>query len=209
MSMGTGGMGVLVDANILLSRTLRDWTLLLSWLPKPSGMYDVMWTEDVITEYTYHRRKKLPFASDRQLTDVRRKLFDMFPAGLISDFEIDPTAAYKDPHDAHLHGAAIHGDADIILTQNVKDVQFADDLPYEVYTADDFFLLIDDSSPGTVREVLEYQLTHWVRQKNKHPELDHPTLPKRLEKAGAPGFADRVLSHIRQTEFSIPRLGAS
>ncbi|MDJ0363108.1 PIN domain-containing protein [Rhodococcus sp. H29-C3] len=201
MSISTGGMSVLVDANILLSRTLRDWTFLLSWHPRGT-MYDIKWTEDVVTEYAYHRRKKVPFASDAQLTDVRRKLTDNVPEGLISGFEIDPTLGYRDEEDAHLHAAAVHGDVDIILSQNIKDVRFADDLPYEVYTADEFFILVDDSSPAIVAEVLEYQFAHWLKRKNARPNDEHFTLPKRLERAQAPLFAERVLRHIRQSDLS-------
>lgn len=191
----------MVDANILLSRTLRDWTFLLSWYPQ-GNLYDIKWTEDIITEYTYHRRKKVPFASDQQLTDVRRKLIDTVPEGLIAGFEIDPTLEYNDKGDAHLHAAAAYGDVDIILSQNIKDVRFADDLPYEVYTADEFFILVDDSAPAIVSEVLEFQLRHWIKGKSARPNDDHPTLPKRLESANAPQFADRVLRHMRRSDLS-------
>ncbi len=46
---------VFVDANVLYSRTQRDW---LGLLHRDTDAFEVFWSEDVITEALYHLRKK-------------------------------------------------------------------------------------------------------------------------------------------------------
>ena len=43
-----------MDANVLYSRTLRDWMLMLRL--EADGMYVVLTTEDILTEVLYHFR---------------------------------------------------------------------------------------------------------------------------------------------------------
>ncbi|MBM4686397.1 hypothetical protein GS532_22210 [Rhodococcus hoagii] len=58
--MGSGrNTSVLVDANILYSRTLRDWLALL-YLDASSDMFEVKWTDDIMVEFQYNLRKKNP-----------------------------------------------------------------------------------------------------------------------------------------------------
>ncbi len=74
---------VLLDANILYSRTLRDWIALLQ--NHSEGLFSVAWTEDIMVETLYHLRKDHPLWSDAQIGGLRRKLekpsqVDRFPA---------------------------------------------------------------------------------------------------------------------------------
>ncbi|MGB4834514.1 MAG: hypothetical protein WBP28_00340 [Nostocoides sp.] len=52
-------LGVLVDANVLYSRTLRDWLFLLK-LRSEAGMFTVYATEDIIAEVLYRLRRDNP-----------------------------------------------------------------------------------------------------------------------------------------------------
>ncbi|MET8779645.1 PIN domain-containing protein [Nocardia sp. NPDC004654] len=121
---------VLVDANILYSRTLRDWLCLL-YLRGGAGMFQVFWTEDIMAEALYHRRKKNPFLSEEQIGGIRRKtVAALGEDSLITGYRIDATLAYPDAYDAHVHCAAIHGEIDIVLTANGSDLEDMGDLPY-------------------------------------------------------------------------------
>ncbi|MFD7843458.1 hypothetical protein ACFV4K_11060 [Nocardia sp. NPDC059764] len=62
---------VLVDANILYSRTLRDWLSLL-YLRGGHGMFQVFWTEDIMAETLYWLRKNNPHFSEAQIGGIRR-----------------------------------------------------------------------------------------------------------------------------------------
>ncbi|MEV6432478.1 PIN domain-containing protein [Nocardia sp. NPDC051463] len=183
---------VLVDANIFYSRTLRDWLCLL-YLRGGSEMFQVYWTEDIMAEALYHLRRKNPFLAEQQVGGIRRTIIETFgDHSQIVRYTIDRDLVYPDVMDAHVHGAAVHAEVDIVLTANRDDFDFdgSDDLTYEVYSADAFFELIDDSKPALVRAVAQEQLVYWVERKGK-------ALPEALRTAGADGFAERVRRHLQ------------
>lgn len=189
--------GVLVDANILYSRTLRDWLSLL-YLRGGHGMFRVFWTEDVMAETLYWRRKRNPLLDEEQVGGIRRRIAETFGDGsLITGYRIDKTISYPDLYDAHVHCAAVHAGVDIVLTANIDDFDFEefDDLPYEVYGADEFFQLVDDSKPELVRCVVKEQLAYWVPRGGK-------ALPQALRDAAAPDFADRVRQYLQAIDVA-------
>lgn len=188
---------VLLDANILYARTLRDWTLLQAEAP---GLFTVVWTEDVMVETLYHLRKNYPLWSDQQIGGLRKKLEKAFTGGKITGYQIDASLEYPDIGDAHLHAAAVHGGVDIIVTRNGKDLPYSDDLSYEIYEPDDFLLLVDDAAPQAVRAVTESQLCYFHKKSSADDGID---LPHHLRKAGAPEFATRVRGHLQQVDMSI------
>ncbi|BDZ61537.1 hypothetical protein GCM10025873_13280 [Demequina sediminis] len=49
---------VLLDANVLMSRTLRDAIFLIQ-IESP-GMFATCWTEDILAETLYHLRRRNP-----------------------------------------------------------------------------------------------------------------------------------------------------
>jgi len=49
---------VLLDANVLVSRTLRDWVLLLQ--ARAGGMFATCWTEDILAETIHAVRRRNP-----------------------------------------------------------------------------------------------------------------------------------------------------
>lgn len=189
---------VLVDANILYSRTLRDWIALLQ-VEVPS-LFNVTWTEDIMAETLYHLRKKHPMWSEQQVGGIRRNLEKAFAGGQIVGYQIDRTLEYPDIGDAHIHAAAIHGAVDIVVTANGKDLPYSEDLPYEIYHPDDFLLLVDDAAPQAVRAVTEKQLRHFHGQPSGSDGVD---LPARLVSADAPKFAGRVRQHLQHVDISI------
>ena len=107
MFMGASTTIVLPDANILYSRTLRDWLALCHL--QVDGWFEVMWTEDIMAEVIYRLRRDNPMASDRQIGGVRDKLVAVFSSGRIVGYAIDPDVSYPDIFDAHVHAAASMG----------------------------------------------------------------------------------------------------
>lgn len=184
---------VFVDANVLHSRTLRDWLLLLRLRQSVPGMFQLHTTEDVIAEVMVTLRRRHPLIVGRALATVRRHIVESIDE-VVEDF--DPAAvAYvgEDPNDRHVHAAAVASQADILLTtdQGLLSMADLDDLPYEIFTPDDFFVLVDDSSKALVAAVTEEQRRYWARKKH------HSGLEDALIKAGCPGFAARVREHLR------------
>ena len=177
---------VFVDSNVLYSRTLRDW-LGLIYLEEPQP-YAVFWTEDVVAEFLYHLRRDHPTWGGRRISSIRDHFCGTFENGRVADFDTT-TLVLPDPDDVHVHSAAVACDADILLTANVKD--FPGDLPYDVMTADEFFVLVDDSAPMAVHGATKRQAAYWGRKPGG------ADLPRGLTAAGCPRFADRVLDHLR------------
>ncbi len=68
--------------------------------------------------------------------------------------------------------------------------ELLDSLPYEVHSPDSFFCLLDDSSPKSVRLIVQRQLDYWSRRRGQF------NLCTQLVNAGAPEFAERVRAHL-------------
>ena len=84
----------------------------------------------------------------------------------------------------------------IVLTADKGFTQLTatqlDTLPYDVYHPDDFFILIDDSSPDTVRATTRDQLAYWCK---RSPEGFN--LVTALENSDCPQFAARIQQHLQ------------
>lgn len=182
-----GPSRVFVDANVLYSRTLLDWVgLLASDVDAPP--FRVYWSEDVLAEATYHLRKKHPDWDGRAVARARSLLEATFEGGRVEDYRPVVSLSPRDPGDAHVAAAAAACEAHYLLTQNAK--HFDDDATcYDVVTADEFFVLLDDASPDNVREAVARQMRYWCGKR------EEALLPEHLEKAGCPLFAERVRRH--------------
>ena len=182
--------GVIVDANVLFSRTLRDWLFLLR-NETGGGMFTVNATEDIIAETLYRLRRSRPAAPGHLIASVHDLVVEQLD-DRISDYQIDDSWPGTDPNDAHVHAAAVASGAGVVLTSDSGFTAIdPSGLPYEVHTPDSFFLLVDDSAPTKVRAVTAAQLRYWLA---KDGEAD---LPARLRNAGCPYFAERVRTHLQ------------
>lgn len=192
--LGMGTHGVFVDANVLYSRTLRDWLGLLYTVPE-TPPFQVYWTEDVLAEVIVHLRRGHPAWSGGRLTAIRDRIASTFEVGRVADFVIDGRWVGRDAGDGHVHSAAVACGADILLTANVRD--FRDDsAPYSVYAPDEFLVLVNNSVPQLVRRVIVSEVNYWLA-KGKEPHL-----PQNLRSAGCPDFAEQVRTHLQQLSAS-------
>ena len=177
---------IFVDANILMSRTLMDWLFMLR--AETGRMFSIVTSEDVLAEVEYSLRRLHPEAPGRLIVQKRAKIVECVDE-VLGDF--DATVPYNgaDPHDRHVHAAALAAGADILLTNDGGFSDSEDEL-YEVYRADDFFILIDDGAPSHVQRVTDKQRIYW-RDRDGRPLADA------LRGAECPQFAERVTGHLR------------
>ena len=180
---------VFVDANVLCSRTLRDWTCLLRL--RTDGMFQLHTTEDVLAETVRTLRRKYPELPGGAVTRLRAAVLGAIDE-LVEDFDATVPYAGQDPDDRHVHAAAEACRAHVLLTED-QGFTPTDAANYEVYRCDDFFLLVDDSAPGAVRDVVRQQAHYW----SARPEAKRRGLADALRDAGCPQFAARVESHLR------------
>jgi predicted nucleic acid-binding protein len=190
---------VLADANLLYSRTLRDWLFLLKF-ETTTGMYSVCSTEDILSEVLYSYRRNNPTING-QATSNLRKLLEASIDDFISVFDGSVPNPFLDVNDSHLHAVAVSSSIDILLTcdTGLLSVELAtrDVLPYEVMHPDDFFLLIDDSAPHVVKSVTAKQVEYWESRQAGANERRGPSLVEALTRAGCPKFGLRVKGHLK------------
>lgn len=187
------GMRIFVDANVLMSRTIRDWLCLLR-VESTGGMFTLVTSEDVLAEVEYHLRRKLPDADGEVIVSLREKIVSSFDE-VLSGFQGNLPNPTNDPNDQHVHCAAVASGAEILLTLDSGFVKLEahslDDLSYEVMTPDSLFVLIDDSASRIVRRTTVKQLAYWQAQKISNG------LTSNLRNSKCELFADRVESHLK------------
>jgi hypothetical protein len=182
----------LADANVLYSRTLRDWLIMIQ-LESKAGIYMLCWTEDIMAEVIYNLRREKPELDGGKITRLRDLITRELEGGRIDDFVIDGSFQGTDPNDQHVHAAAVTGRVSYLITRDggfrSPDID-QDRLPYEVHSADSFLVMVDDYAPEFVRAVAQQQEDYWDQRPGSKP------LPQALQDAGCPYFAQRVLEHL-------------
>lgn len=107
---------VLADANILFSRTLRDYFLYVA----DAGAIEIHWSQQILNEMSRNLRARLGL--DHTATERLEELMNEF----IEYALVDPAdvaiveAVEMDADDRHVLAAALSTDADILLTENTK-----------------------------------------------------------------------------------------
>lgn len=183
---------VLVDANVISSRTLSDWLFHLQRCNE--DLFSLFWSLDIQVEAVRVMRKRFPLIAG----DVVEKRFRMMEA-IIGEKVAFPYGDYgfsgTDSGDFHDHAAAVYGEADYLLTSNSpSDFSRHPALePYEVINPDDFFNLVAASNPKTFRRATKGQLEYF----SQTGRIDG-SITGALEKAGCPTFASRVKHELCQ-----------
>jgi len=127
---------VFVDANVFYSKTLMDWLFFLK--QENSAMFQLHATEDVFAEVASNMRKKhprLPGHAVRRRVELMRMIVDE----VLDTFPHDLTFTGTDEGDYHIHAAATHCQADLLLTDNdPRDITTTENVHYDIICPDDF-----------------------------------------------------------------------
>ena len=180
---------VLVDANVLVSRTTLDWLHFLREYNE--GMFQLHITDDIQAEAIHALRRNHPRADGGVIRDRVEKISGIMDE-VLPDFPGTLRFTGKDEHDYHVHAAAVEGRADLVLTYNApSDITTTpDDEHYDGISPDDFFVLVTDSNPRCLLPIVKTQFDYWSTRSG-HAQLDDA-----LRKAGCPEFAARVRSAL-------------
>ncbi|WP_298040090.1 hypothetical protein [uncultured Microbacterium sp.] len=180
---------VFADANVLYSKTLRDWLFLLRH--ETSGeLFTVASSNDVIAEVLYWIRKNNT-AGPGHLTSRAKQLIEESLDEIVRDFPAGMTFPGDDDHDTHVHAAAMTCGATYLVTDDGGFHSLAAALPYEVHSADTFFQLIAENVPQAVDNVIRRQISYYRDRSN------NKTLSSALSTAGCPRFAAIVHQHLQ------------
>lgn len=169
-------------------KTIRDWLFAFSTCEDIKA-FDLFSSNDVLAEAMYHIRRNNPTISGKKINAILDQMTEIVE--LVDDFDCEAALpAYKgsDENDLHLHAAACDSHSDVLLTNDRKlykrlSDEELDELPYSVYTADDFFCLLAES-PVLLDQAVSCELDYWSHRCEEGVDLRGP-----LVKAECPNFA--------------------
>lgn len=108
----------LLDANILYPAPLRDLFLQLAVM----DLFRARWTADIHREWIEALLRNEPHRNRATLERTQALMDQATRDSLITDYEpIIPTLSLPDPDDRHVLAAAIVGNCNVIVTQNMID----------------------------------------------------------------------------------------
>lgn len=158
------------------------------------GQLHVCWSEDVLVETYYHLRRKYSDISDAALKRIIGPLRNWIdPAALISGYDPTTVSCPRDPADRHVIAAAVRAHADYLVTSDQDLIEDCDESQIDALNPDDFLNEIADRYPGLLHARLTNQI-RYLRSRDSELSL-RAALDEtinRLQKAGAPTFADRI-----------------
>ena len=168
----------LLDANVLYPAPLRDYLLHLANL----GVYEPVWTAAIQEEWIRNLIKVRPDIKRTALEATQRSMDMAFPGSNISNYEsLIKNLSLPDPDDRHVLAAAIKGEAQVIVTANLKDFPLSALIPYSIRAEHpDVFIsgCIDRDRQKAVK-ALENQV-----KALKNPPLSREKVLENLERNG-------------------------
>ncbi len=112
---------VLLDACVLYPYILRDFLIHLSFTAK---LYYPKWTQRIQEEWARNLIKNTGSIDTKKVARIQKLMNAAIPDALMEErtFEkVIPTLSLPDKDDVHVLAAAIAGDAEAIITFNLKD----------------------------------------------------------------------------------------
>lgn len=142
---------VLADANILFSRTLRDYFLYAA----DAGAIEIRWSQQILDEMSRNLREAMGFSAD-QTDRLERLMNDYLEHALVevtAEAEAQVADVAMDAKDRHVLAAAISAGADILLTDNTPHFPRAwmDVCGVELIGAGDLLIRLAESMPSKIR----------------------------------------------------------
>ena len=173
----------LLDANVLYPTTLRD---LLMWLAV-SGTYDAHWTVRIQHEWTRNLLTDQPQLTAQRLERTKHLMDQALPSALVAGYEaIIDDLELPDADDRHVLAAAIHTEAQLIVTLNLRDFPPSALEPFGIRALhpDDFALSLTESDAEGVLRAVSAQRANF-----KQPLLTRAEYLERLERPGLTKFS--------------------
>lgn len=138
-----------LDANVLYPAQLRNFFMRLAL----TGLFRARWSSQVHEEWITALLRVRPDLSRKKLEKVRDLMELHAQDAVVEGYEhLVKSITLPDPNDRHVLAAAIHGQANIIVTMNIRDFPQETLGPFgiEAQHPDDFVLQFAKHSPGAV-----------------------------------------------------------
>ena len=171
---------VVFDACVLYSAPLRGFLLSLA----TAKLVEPFWSDEIQNEWTRSVSRNRPVLERHTLESTCQKMDAHFPNALVQGYEsLIPTLVLPDPNDRHVLAAAIHVEADSIVTFNLSDFPKKALQPYgiEALPPEEFVLRLIQQRPERVIKVARDH-----RSSLKNPPKTADEYLATLEKQGLP-----------------------
>ena len=179
--MNVSKITALYDACLLYPAPLRDLFMHLAL----TGIYYARWTDAIHDEWIRNVHKNRPELPLEQLERARRLMDFHVHDCLVSSYEsLIPSLTLPDPDDRHVLAAAIHGEADVIVTFNLADFPAETLAEYGIEAAhpDEFVVSLLEQEPGVVCAAVNRQRANLMNPPKSVAEfletLERHGLPK-------------------------------
>ncbi|WP_433732584.1 PIN domain-containing protein (plasmid) [Actinoplanes sp. CA-051413] len=184
---------VFLDANVLYSRCLRDWLVMMA-LDSGYTAFDLRWSEAVLAEAFYHLRRNYPDAPERRIERWREKMDENFPQAKVTHWDPQSVPRPADPNDHHVLAAAYAGQVDFLITCDGDVANFQRcldeiDAGITVLHVDDFLCMIAERYPELVRRRYLSQVMYFQHRDRVDEDTAADSSLESLEKAGAKRFS--------------------
>lgn len=145
---------VLYDASVLYPSLTRNLLIHLA----TSGLVAARWTEQIHDEWIRNFLQDRPELTPERLARTRRLMELAVPDALIGGYQpLVESLSLPDPDDQHVLAAAIAGQADILLTWNLRHFpqETVAAAGIEVLTPDDLVCRLSAQAPQETRQSVE------------------------------------------------------
>ncbi len=176
-------MIALYDACVLYPASLRDLLLRIA----VEGLCQARFSHEILDEVFDNLRLDRPDLDPAKLARTRAKMCEAIPECLITGhLDLLEDLSLPDPADRHVLAAAIRAEADLLVTDNLKDFPKVTLAPHglEAVTADEFVTRLCIMNAEQVFKIVEQQAA----------DLQNPptSTEKLLEKLEANGLRNTV-----------------
>lgn len=178
-----------LDACVLYPAPLRSFLMYLA----VSDGFRAKWTDTIHEEWMRNVRDAHPDMTQAQVERIRDLMNSHVRDCLVRGYEWRiPELYLPDPDDRHVLAAALHANADVIVTFNLADFPTAILSGYEVEAQhpDQFILGLIDASPELVCQAAKRQ-----RESLKNPPLTADAYLASLERQGISNTVAALRQH--------------
>ena len=174
----------LLDANVLHPQILCDLLLRLA----EHDVFRPLWSTKILEETAESILRRRPDLDGRRLRKRMEAMNEAFPDASVSGYEHLVPTMPEMGDDAHVLAAALLAEADVIVTDNVRDFPpyVAPRFKIDVKTADQFLVQQWWLDPGLVARVIVEQ-----SEGTRRPHFEPRRLLETLERV-APEFSQLV-----------------
>ena len=153
-------------------------------------IYDALWSHQILDEFAMSLKRRRPDLDPNRIDRTRALLIEQFPQAMVRDYEHLIPTMRNDVDDRHVLAAAVKGNANVLVTFNVKHFPTYACEPFkiEVLTPDQFLSSLWQTDSKKMANVLVLQAADLSRP---------PKTPVQLVEGlgtSAPEFARLVLA---------------